>query len=211
MIRRCRLGWPEPGPHRGAGLAAAGRLARGRAAAGPWTTPEPEPDSEDADERPGFLGRLFNRRPRLPDRSRSLRGETGGRFDKLDLLIMIVLLVGLLTLRIFRLSDPYEFHFDEVYHARTAMEFLQGWRYGIPHDIYEWTHPHLAKYAMAEGIELPGRQQGHGHRPARRVGQARSSSSRAGTTRACPTTGPATASTSRAATRSGSTTSRRVT
>ena len=43
-------------------------------------------------------------------------------------------------------------HFDEVYHARTATEFLQDWRYGIEHDIYEWTHPHLAKYAMAGGI-----------------------------------------------------------
>jgi len=39
-------------------------------------------------------------------------------------------------------------HFDEVYHARTATEFLQFWRYGIPHDIYEYNHPHLAKYAM---------------------------------------------------------------
>ena len=43
-------------------------------------------------------------------------------------------------------------HFDEVYHARTATEFLQDWRYGISHDIYEWTHPHMAKYAMALGI-----------------------------------------------------------
>ncbi len=43
-------------------------------------------------------------------------------------------------------------HFDEVYHARTATEFLQAWRYGLSHDIYEWTHPHLAKYAMAGGL-----------------------------------------------------------
>ena len=47
-------------------------------------------------------------------------------------------------------------HFDEVYHARTATEFLQDWRYGLPHDIYEWTHPHLAKYAMAAGLVLWG-------------------------------------------------------
>ena len=47
-------------------------------------------------------------------------------------------------------------HFDEVYHARTATEFLQVWRYGESHDIYEWTHPHLAKYAMAAGIVLLG-------------------------------------------------------
>ena len=47
-------------------------------------------------------------------------------------------------------------HFDEVYHARTATEFLQAWRYGDSHDIYEWTHPHLAKYAMAAGLVLWG-------------------------------------------------------
>ena len=57
-----------------------------------------------------------------------------------------------LGLRVFRLAEPYQMHFDEVYHARTATEFLQDWRYGISHDIYEWTHPHLAKYAMAGGI-----------------------------------------------------------
>ena len=59
-------------------------------------------------------------------------------------------------LRTFRLAEPYQMHFDEVYHARTATEFLQGWRYGLSHDIYEWTHPHLAKYAMAGGIVLWG-------------------------------------------------------
>jgi predicted membrane-bound dolichyl-phosphate-mannose-protein mannosyltransferase len=108
------------------------------------------------DEQRGLLRGLLDRRPRLADRSRSLWSERGGRIDKLDLLIMAVLLVGVLTLRLFRLSDPYEFHFDEVYHARTAMEFLQDWHYGMPHDIYEFTHPHLAKYAMAEGITYLG-------------------------------------------------------
>ncbi|MGH2513666.1 MAG: phospholipid carrier-dependent glycosyltransferase, partial [Candidatus Limnocylindrales bacterium] len=104
----------------------------------------------------GLLRNLFDRRPRLADRSRGLWGERGGRLDKLDLLIMAVLFVGLLLLRLFRLDAPMEFHFDEVYHARTAMEFLQGWDYGIPHDIYEFTHPHLAKYAIAEGITYFG-------------------------------------------------------
>jgi hypothetical protein len=119
------------------------------------TAPPGEPAWPIPEDR-GLLRRMLNRRPRLPDRSWSLRAEGGGRIDKLDLLIMVVLLVGILTLRLFRLSDPYEFHFDEVYHARTAMEFLQDWRYGIPHDIYEFTHPHLAKYAMAEGITYLG-------------------------------------------------------
>ena len=61
-----------------------------------------------------------------------------------------------MTLRTFRLAEPYQMHFDEVYHARTATEFLQAWRYGLSHDIYEWTHPHLAKYAMALGLVLWG-------------------------------------------------------
>ena len=61
-----------------------------------------------------------------------------------------------MMLRTFRLAEPYQMHFDEVYHARTATEFLQDWRYGMSHDIYEWTHPHLAKYAMAGGLVLWG-------------------------------------------------------
>ena len=51
----------------------------------------------------------------------------------------------------------YQMHFDEVYHARTATEFLQDWRYGLSHDIYEWTHPHLAKYLMAGRDRALGR------------------------------------------------------
>src|SRR6202008_889775 len=66
--------------------------------------------------------------------------------------VVVVLLASLLTVRLWRLSEPYEMHFDEVYHARTATEFLQDWRYGLSHDIYEWTHPHLAKDATAGGL-----------------------------------------------------------
>ena len=125
----------------------------------PGSPAEPaEEMAEETDEvePTGFLAGLLNRRPRLPDRSRGLHGESGGRFDKLDLLIMATLLIGVLTLRLFRLSDPYEFHFDEVYHARTAMEFLQGWRYGIPHDIYEFTHPPPSQVRDGRGDHLPG-------------------------------------------------------
>jgi Gpi18-like mannosyltransferase len=95
-------------------------------------------------------------RPIRPDRSRELHEEPGGRFDRLDLWIIAILLVATFGARFFRLEEPYQMHFDEVYHARTATEFLQDWRYGINHEIYEWTHPHLAKYAMAAGIELWG-------------------------------------------------------
>jgi predicted membrane-bound dolichyl-phosphate-mannose-protein mannosyltransferase len=158
------LGWGAPpapglgvgsGPAPGPGVALAPRVAR-LASPAPATRMDGAPAFAAYPEERGRLRGLLNRRPRLADRSRGLWSERGGRLDKLDLLIMTVLLVGVLTLRLFRLSDPYEFHFDEVYHARTAMEFLQDWRYGIPHDIYEFTHPHLAKYAMAEGITYLG-------------------------------------------------------
>ncbi len=99
--------------------------------------------------------RLFER-PVRPDRSRELHGETGGRVDRLDLWVIAVLVISILTIRVWRLAEPYQMHFDEVYHPRTATEFLQDWRYGIDHDIYEWTHPHLAKYAMAGGLVVWG-------------------------------------------------------
>jgi 4-amino-4-deoxy-L-arabinose transferase-like glycosyltransferase len=94
--------------------------------------------------------------PVRPDRSAELGREGGGRLDRLDLWVVVFLAISLLTVRIWRLSEPYRMHFDEVYHARTATEFLQDWRYGMSHDIYEWTHPHLAKYVMALGIAAYG-------------------------------------------------------
>ncbi len=86
------------------------------------------------------------------DRSRTLHGEGGGRIGRLDLFVMALLVISALTLRTWRLAEPYGMYFDEIYHARTATEFLQDWRYGMPHSIYEFTHPHLAKYLMAVGI-----------------------------------------------------------
>jgi hypothetical protein len=99
-----------------------------------------------------FRARLADT-PIRGDRSRTLNAELGGRLDKLDLWFVAVLAISLLTVRMWRLDEPYQMHFDEVYHPRTATEFLQDWRYGIPPlEIYEWTHPHMAKYAMAVGI-----------------------------------------------------------
>ncbi|HEX7591028.1 MAG TPA: hypothetical protein VF375_03685, partial [Candidatus Limnocylindrales bacterium] len=89
-----------------------------------------------------------------PDRSAALDSEPRGRINKLDIWVVVALVIAILSLRIYRLDEPLQMHFDEVYHARTATEFLQDWRYGIPHDIYEWTHPHVAKYAIAGGITL---------------------------------------------------------
>lgn len=110
-------------------------------------------------EEVGVTGWVADRLRAVPfraDRSRLLDREAGGRFDRVDLFVIVLLIVATFGMRLFRLGEPYQMHFDEVYHARTATEFLQDWRYGESHAIYEWTHPHLAKYAMAGGIVLWG-------------------------------------------------------
>ena len=117
-----------------------------------WT---PRPTFEELGIVGWFRARLGDI-PLRPDRSATLRSEGGGRLDRLDLFLVVMLVVGTLVLRTYRLDEPYQMHFDEVYHARTATEFLQDWRYGMSHDVYEWTHPHLAKYAMAGGLVLWG-------------------------------------------------------
>ena len=43
----------------------------------------------------------------------------------------------------------------------------------ISHDIYEWTHPHLAKYAMAGGLVAVGRRPGQRDERPRRAGRRR--------------------------------------
>ena len=132
--------------------AAAAAVAAPTAPMPTWT---PRPSFEELGIIGWFRARL-NDLPIRPDRSALLRKEGGGRLDRLDLWFVIVLIVGSMVLRTYRLEEPYQMHFDEVYHARTAAEFLQDWRYGLSHDIYEWTHPHLAKYAMAVGLVLWG-------------------------------------------------------
>ncbi len=95
-----------------------------------------------------FIGNASVRR----DRSALLVVEGGGRLDRKDLLFIGLIFLSTLLLRTYRLEVPYSMYFDEVYHARTATEFLQDWEYDMPQDIYEYTHPHLAKYLMAFGI-----------------------------------------------------------
>lgn len=102
------------------------------------------------------LSALLPRRSIRRDRSALLAGERGAKLDRRDLGLVVLVFIAALFLRTYRLEVPYGMHFDEVYHARTAMEFLQDWRYGMPHSIYEFTHPHVAKYGMAIGIELLG-------------------------------------------------------
>lgn len=125
-----------------------------------------EGDEYEAGEAPVYVPRSVMRIWRRiagpsssPDRSASLTGEPRGRVDKLDIWIVVALVVSILCLRVWRLGEPTQMYFDEVYHARTATEFLQDWQYGIPYNlpgsyVYEWTHPMLAKYAIAGGITV---------------------------------------------------------
>ena len=76
--------------------------------------------------------------------------------NRVDLWVVVAIAVTALSLRGWRVGEPTRFEFDEVYHVRTATEFMQFWRYDDPHAIYEYTHPHVAKYAIAAGLELFG-------------------------------------------------------
>jgi predicted membrane-bound dolichyl-phosphate-mannose-protein mannosyltransferase len=80
--------------------------------------------------------------------------EPWGRFDRRDAIILLALVVFALVFRLWRLDVPRGHHFDEVYHARSAAEFLGSWQHGWDRDVYEWTHPMLAKYLIAGGIML---------------------------------------------------------
>ena len=92
---------------------------------------------------------------RLPGwlrRDPSHREEPPRRLDRIDLLLLAVLVVVAFGFRLWRLDLPRHTHFDEVYHARSATEWLADWQEGWTRDTYEWTHPPLAKYLIAAGI-----------------------------------------------------------
>ena len=76
------------------------------------------------------------------------------RLDRRDALILLGLVAFALVFRLWRLDLPRSQHFDEAYHARSAAEFLSAWQNDWHRDVYEWTHPMLAKYLIAGGILL---------------------------------------------------------
>jgi 4-amino-4-deoxy-L-arabinose transferase-like glycosyltransferase len=80
--------------------------------------------------------------------------EPTRRLDRRDALLLLGLVVFALLFRLWRLDVPRGHHFDEVYHARSAAEWLSNWRNGWDRDVYEWTHPMLAKYLIAAGIVI---------------------------------------------------------
>ena len=88
--------------------------------------------------------------------SDAARPEPRRALTRIDVWLLILVAVSSVSLRGWRIGEPTHFQFDEVYHVRTATEFLQEWRYGEPHAIYEYTHPHLAKYLIALGLDYLG-------------------------------------------------------
>jgi 4-amino-4-deoxy-L-arabinose transferase-like glycosyltransferase/Gpi18-like mannosyltransferase len=95
---------------------------------------------------PSWLRRAPPAGPRFADPPR--------RLDRVDLALVLVLVVVAFGYRLWRLDEPRSMHFDEVYHARSAMEWLADWEHGWTRDVYEWTHPMLAKYLIAAGMEI---------------------------------------------------------
>ncbi|HSK93137.1 MAG TPA: phospholipid carrier-dependent glycosyltransferase, partial [Candidatus Angelobacter sp.] len=89
-----------------------------------------------------------------PDPADPYLREPRRRLDRLDALLLLGIVAVALVFRLYRLDVPNGQHFDEVYHARSATEFLSSWQHGWDRDVYEWTHPMLAKYLIAGGIVL---------------------------------------------------------
>jgi dolichyl-phosphate-mannose-protein mannosyltransferase len=67
-----------------------------------------------------------------------------------DIFIGVVLALVAALFRLPRLGDPGEEIFDEVYHAKTALQYLQG------QPPVEWVHPPTAKLLIAVPVWLFG-------------------------------------------------------
>jgi dolichyl-phosphate-mannose-protein mannosyltransferase len=67
-----------------------------------------------------------------------------------DVAIALLLALAAAALRLPRLGFPDEEYFDEVYHAKTALQYLHG------EPPTEWVHPPVAKLLIAVGVWLFG-------------------------------------------------------
>jgi dolichyl-phosphate-mannose-protein mannosyltransferase len=65
-----------------------------------------------------------------------------------DLLIALAFALVAAAFRLPNLGTPAEEVFDEVYHAKTALQYLQG------EPPTEWVHPPMAKHFIAVGVYL---------------------------------------------------------
>ena len=67
-------------------------------------------------------------------------------FTRRDLYICLALVAVAAICRFPRLGTPPVEYFDEVYHAKTALEYLEG------QPPTEWVHPPTAKLLIAIGV-----------------------------------------------------------
>src|SRR5439155_10743819 len=133
----------------------AGNLAREPA----WSTRKQVTDGEAPAQAPppaapagsGLSAPAWLRRSPI---SQERFGDAPRRLDRLDVVLLLALVLVAFGYRLWRLDEPRSMHFDEVYHARSATEWLADWEHGWKRDVYEWTHPMLAKYLIAAGIEV---------------------------------------------------------
>jgi dolichyl-phosphate-mannose--protein O-mannosyl transferase len=69
-----------------------------------------------------------------------------------DLILAGLFALSAALFRLPRLGTPPEEYFDEVYHAKTALQYLTG------EAPVEWVHPPMAKLLIAVGVSLFGYQ-----------------------------------------------------
>lgn len=80
----------------------------------------------------------------------TLPAEGPWRLERRDLLIVLLLVFLAALTRLPRLGTPDEEVFDEVYHARSALEYVQG------RSPTDWVHPPLAKLLIGVGVWAGG-------------------------------------------------------
>ena len=157
----------RPGRRRAVTSAPAERTLSSRRAAVDEAPPAAPPRRWSDRCRAGCVAIPTIRTPREPAR----------RLDRLDLALVVGFVLVAFFFRLWRLDIPRHTHFDEVYHARSATEWLSDWQEGWTRDTYEWTHPLLAKYLIAAGIVFADPNKvvggtdlaGPGHLPRRRA------------------------------------------
>lgn len=107
-------------------------------------------------------------RSRAPRRSAVLPAPVASTWSRNDALVLGLFICSALALYLWRIDQPHEYIYDEVYHAYTAARLAEG--NPAPYDpfatippegkpanaAYEWTHPALAKLIMQGSIKLLG-------------------------------------------------------
>ncbi len=108
-------------------------------------------------------------RPSVTAAARPSSNAVGARWVRLDTVIVLAAIVFALSLYLFRLDQPNQYIYDELYHAYTAAKLAEG--SPAPYDPFAkvpeadkqrgkvahvWDHPAFAKLPMQVGIKLFG-------------------------------------------------------